>query len=59
MKTTALTTLHKLAELPHLPIASNPVDRGTKYYSQASHLVRPHEISCLYATTKIGCLKNN
>jgi hypothetical protein len=25
--TTALTTLHKLANLPHLPIATNPVDR--------------------------------
>jgi hypothetical protein len=28
LKTTiALTTLHELADLPHLPVASNPVDR--------------------------------
>jgi hypothetical protein len=29
------------SELPQVPIAHCPVDRGTKYCSQASHLVRP------------------
>jgi hypothetical protein len=37
VKTTVLTTLHKLAVLPHLTIPTNLVDRRTKYHSQASH----------------------
>jgi hypothetical protein len=32
---------------------------GTKYYSQASHLVRPYQNSCLYTNTRIGHLRNN
>jgi hypothetical protein len=32
---------------------------GTKYYSQVSHLVRPHQSFCLYANTRIGHLRNN
>jgi hypothetical protein len=60
MKTTAaLTTLHELADLPHLPIATNCVDRSYQYYSQASHLVRPHQSSRLYANNRIGRLTNN
>jgi hypothetical protein len=35
------------------------VDRRTKYYSQASHLVKPHQSFCLYANTRIGHLRNN
>jgi hypothetical protein len=35
------------------------VDRRTKCYSQVSHLGRPHQISHLYANTRVGCLRNN
>jgi glycosyltransferase involved in cell wall biosynthesis len=59
MKTTGLTTQHKLVVLPHLTIPTNLVDRRTKYHSQASHLVRPHHSFCLYANTRIGHLRNN
>jgi hypothetical protein len=31
----------------------------TKYYSQASYLVRPHQSSHLYANTRIGCQRSN
>jgi hypothetical protein len=46
-KIRALTTLQQLAVLPCLTIPTNLVDRNTKYHSQASHLVRPHQIFCL------------
>jgi hypothetical protein len=45
--TTAVTTLHELADVPHLTITTNLVDRRTKYYSQTSHLVRLHQSFCL------------
>jgi hypothetical protein len=57
--TAALTTLHKLSDFFHLTIATNLVDRKTNYYSQASHLVRPHQSFCLYNNTRIGHLRNN
>jgi hypothetical protein len=40
-KLIALTTLHDLANLPHLTISNKLVEKGTKHYSQANHLVRP------------------
>jgi hypothetical protein len=52
MKTTALSTLHDLAGLPHFTISINLVDRKTKHYSQASHLVGACQSFCLYANTK-------
>jgi hypothetical protein len=59
VKNTALTTLYKLAVLPHLTIPTNLVDRKTTYYPQTSHLVRPHQSFCLYTNARIGNLKNN
>jgi hypothetical protein len=50
VKTTGLTTVHKLAVLPHLTIPTNIVDRRAKYHSQANHLVRPHKSFHLYDT---------
>jgi hypothetical protein len=54
VKTTALTTLHKLTVLPDLTVLTNLVDRRTKHYSQASYVVRPHQSFHLYANTSIG-----
>jgi hypothetical protein len=31
----------------------------TKYYSQASHMVRPHQSSHFYTNTQIGCIRND
>jgi hypothetical protein len=45
--------------LSHFTMPNNLVDRRTKYYSQASHLVRPHQSSCLCSNTWIGYLRNN
>jgi hypothetical protein len=60
VKTTkTLTSLHELADLPHLPIATKSVDRRTKYYSQASHQMKPHKSICLYANIMIGHQRNN
>jgi hypothetical protein len=59
VKTTALNILHKLAELPHLTNPTDIVDRRTKYYSQASNLVRAHQSFHLYANTRTGHLRNN
>jgi hypothetical protein len=59
VKTTALITLQELEDLPHLPIATNPVIEGTKSYSQAKNLVRPNQSSSLYTNTRIRCLRNN
>jgi hypothetical protein len=38
---------------------TNLVDRRTKYYSQASHLVRPHQSFCLHTNTRIGHQTNS
>jgi hypothetical protein len=46
-----------MAVLPHLTIPTNLVDRRTKYYSQASHLVRQHQSLYFYANTRIGHLR--
>jgi hypothetical protein len=43
----------------HLTIPTNLVDRRTKYYSQASHLVRQHQSFCWDANTRIGHLRKN
>jgi hypothetical protein len=59
VKIIALTTLNKLAVLPHLKFQLILWAEGTKYYSQASHLVRPHQSFSLYANTRIGHLRNN
>jgi hypothetical protein len=59
VKTRILTTLHELANSHYLPIATNSADRRTKYYTQASHLVRPQQNSCLNTNTRIGRLRNN
>jgi hypothetical protein len=32
---------------------------GTKYYSQANHLMSPHQSFYLYTNTRIGHLRNN
>jgi hypothetical protein len=58
-KTTAPTSLYDLANLPHLTISIKLVDRVTKHYSQASHLVRPYHSFCLYASTRTGCQRSN
>jgi hypothetical protein len=52
-KTTALTTLHELADLPHLTVATNLEDRWAKHYSQASHLVRQHQSFHFYTNTTL------
>jgi hypothetical protein len=39
-------------KLPHLKTLIKLVDR-TKHYSQANHLVRPHQSFCLYANTRL------
>jgi hypothetical protein len=57
--TTALTTLHQLAVLPHLTIAINLVYRRNQILLTSSHLVRQHRSSRLYANTRIGHLRNN
>jgi hypothetical protein len=57
--TTALTTLHKLADSYHLQMQITLRTEGIKYYSQASYLVKPHQSSNLYANTRIICLRNN
>jgi hypothetical protein len=59
VKTTALTTLHKLTDLPHLPSVTCLVGRRPKYHPQASHLVGPHQRSHSYANSKVGFLRNN
>jgi hypothetical protein len=48
-KSIALTTLHDLAMLPHLTISIKLVDRETKHYLQANHMMRPYQSFCLYA----------
>jgi hypothetical protein len=59
-KGTDLTTLNELT-VSYLSSQLQLVlwTEGTKYYSQASHLVRPHEGTRLYADTRIGCQRNN
>jgi hypothetical protein len=42
VKRTALTTLHELADLPHLPIATNLVNRRNKILLTSQSPVRPH-----------------
>jgi hypothetical protein len=59
VKTTALTTLRKLAVLTHLTIPTILWTEGIKYYSQASCLVRPHESLSLYASNRIEHLRKN
>jgi hypothetical protein len=54
----SLITLHELADSHHLPIATYLWTEGTKSYSQASHLMRPHQYSLLYANTRIRHLRN-
>jgi hypothetical protein len=57
--TTVLTTLPEPAVSYLISQLQLVVWReGTKYYSQASHLVRPYQSSCLYANTKIGHQRN-
>jgi hypothetical protein len=48
-----MTTLHDLANIPHLTISITLVDRRTKHYSQANHLMRPHQNFCSYTNTRI------
>jgi hypothetical protein len=60
VKTTALTTLHEQADLHHLPVATKTLwIEGNKYYSQASHLMRPHQSFHLYTNTRIGHLRKS
>jgi hypothetical protein len=51
--------LHELAVLPHLTTPIHLVDRRSKYPSQASHLVRSHQIFHLDTITRILHLRNN
>jgi hypothetical protein len=51
--------LHDLANLPHLTISIKLVERRTKHYSQANHLVRPCQSFCLYVNTRTRCWRNN
>jgi hypothetical protein len=60
VKTTVLTTLHELL----VSYLSSQLQfalwtERNKYYSQTSHLVRPHQSSCLYANIRTGRLRNN
>jgi hypothetical protein len=50
VKTTALTTLHNLAVLPHLTIPTNLVERRNQILPQRLHL---------HANTRIGHLRKN
>jgi hypothetical protein len=56
---TALTTLHKLAELPQLPIANCPTDRRNQILSTSLSPGETTSSSHLYANTSIGHLRNN
>jgi hypothetical protein len=56
VKTIALTTLQSYRTSQLQLILWTEV---TKYYSQASHLVKWHQSFYLYANTKIGHLRNN
>jgi hypothetical protein len=51
--------LHELVILPHFTSPTNLVDRRFKYYSQARHLVRPHQSFHLNTNTRIEHLRNN
>jgi hypothetical protein len=56
---TAQITWHELAVLPHLTILTNLWTEGTKYYSQANHLVKTQQSFCLYASNRIGYIRKN
>jgi hypothetical protein len=57
-KAIALTTLHDLANLSNLTISIKVVDRRTKHYSQAHHLVQIHQNFCLNANIRNGGQRN-
>jgi hypothetical protein len=59
VKTTALTTLHELADLSHLQIATNPVDGGNQILLTNQSPVTPHQSFCLYTNIRIENLRNN
>jgi hypothetical protein len=48
-----------MAILSHLTTQNNLVDRRSKYHSQASHLVRPHQSFHLNTNTRIRHLRHN
>jgi hypothetical protein len=56
---TVLTTLHALADLPHLPMATNLVNRRNHIILTRQSPSETPSNSCLYANTRIGYLRNN
>jgi hypothetical protein len=57
--TTALTTLHELAELPQIPIATCPVDRGNQILLITQSPGEAASELPLYAKTRFGHLRKN
>jgi hypothetical protein len=59
VKTTTLTALHELQSYLTLYFQLILWTERTKYYTQASHLVRPHYSFHFYTNTRIGHLSYN
>jgi hypothetical protein len=60
VKTTAtLITLHELADLPHLPIVTNPVDSRNQILLTSQLSAQTTSEICLYANISFGHLRNN
>jgi hypothetical protein len=54
-----MTTLHKLADLLHFAIATNPVHRGNQILLTSQSPGETNQSFCLYTNTRICCLRNN